>query len=230
VQSTAVAAGAVEFATDGTDTFSYEGPFGVGYCEALLYSMPTPSTTSSRTPVHSGPPRALVRLAYEAIDRHLRREPLSLPKLAPPWDVARAVFVTLRRRDGTLRGCVGRTEPLTESLAAEVADCAVAAATRDPRMQSVALEELPFLELEVSVLSPPEPVASEAELDPAQFGVVVRAGARRGVLLPAIEGIDRVSDQLTVALNKAGIEPGEPYVLSRFEVERVRMEQADIPS
>ncbi|MFI5338170.1 MAG: AMMECR1 domain-containing protein, partial [Opitutales bacterium] len=59
---------------------------------------------------------------------------------------------------------------------------------------------------------------SPAELDPAEYGVVVTAAdGRKGVLLPAIEGIDSREQQLDIARRKAGIEPGEPVTLQRFK-------------
>lgn len=222
VQSTAVAASAVDYESRGARVFHYEGPFGVGYCEALLYSARARETADlgTRTRSHE-PPQALVELALEAIESELDGRPLEITELASPWDQARAVFVTLRSPDGELRGCIGRTEPLTRSLAAEVVDCAIAAATRDPRMQPVTRAELADLEVEVSVLSPPEPVHDRTTLDPQRYGVVVRLGARRGVLLPGIETVDSVERQLAIARSKAGIGADEPYQIERFRVDKV---------
>lgn len=216
VQSTAVAAGAVRFATDGAHTFGYEGPFGVGYCEALIYS----------DQADAGPPYRLVEIALAAIERSLRGERRLVGEpLLPPWDKPRAVFVTLRSPEGELRGCIGRTSPLFPTLAEEVIDCAIGAATRDPRMRSVEPSELPTLALEVSVLAPAEPIAGPDALDPARYGVIARqtsaGGERRAVLLPGIAGIDTVTDQLRVVLHKAGIDPGLPYQLERFTVDKV---------
>jgi len=250
VQSTAVAAGAVRFAADGAHTFGYEGPFGVGYCEALIYSEngttgdgarlldraetaarhapPAPQAAhGSRSQAEpEAPPYRLVELALAAIERSLgdERRLVSEP-LAPPWDTPRAVFVTLRSPAGELRGCIGRTAPLFPTLAEEVVDCAIGAATRDPRMRSVELSELSTLELEVSVLAPAEPIAGPEQLDPARYGVIAeqetKRGRRRAVLLPAIAGIDTVADQLRVVLHKAGIEPSSTYQLERFTVDKV---------
>lgn len=216
VQSTAVAAGAVRFATDGAHTFGYEGPFGVGYCEALIYS----------DRADDGPPYRLVEIALAAIERSLRDERrLASEPLAAPWDKPRAVFVTLRSPEGELRGCIGRTSPLFPTLVDEVIDCAIGAATRDPRMRSVQTSELPTLAVEVSVLAPAEPIGGPEALDPARFGVIVQqtrgARERRGVLLPGIAGIDTVTDQLRVVLHKAGIDPSLPYRLERFTVDKV---------
>jgi MEMO1 family protein len=209
VQSTAVAAGSIDFEMRGARVLSYEGPFGVGYCEALLFEE------------RARPPQAIVDIAVEAIRAELtgaRYEPPSLPE---PWTVARAVFVTLRAPDGELRGCIGRTAPLTSTLAAEVAECAVSAARRDPRVPPIEARELATLRVEVSVLGVSEPVDDPTQLDPKRYGVIVSHGARRGVLLPDIEGVDSVADQLAIVLRKAAIPRDAPYRLERFAVDKV---------
>ena len=71
----------------------------------------------------------------------------------------------------------------------------------------------------MDVLGQPEVIQSMDELDVKRYGVIVRSG-RSGLLLPDIEGIDTPQQQVTVALRKAGISPGEPYVMERFEVIR----------
>ena len=204
----------VKFRAQGTRVFAYEAPFGVGYLEALLFT----DRAAARTRIEPSqpPPRVLVDIALAAIEHALHDEPYTPPSLPAPWSEPRAVFVTLRSPDGELRGCIGRTEPSFATLAEEIADCAVAAATRDFRMPSVQASELATLRIEVSVLHPPVAIADVDELDPAHYGVVVEHGKRRGVLLPDIEGIDSVAKQLRIALQKAGIAPDAPYQLRRF--------------
>jgi len=215
VQSTTVAAGAVRMAPRGVRVLAYEGPFGVGYCEAVLHTALGRARDGERTP-----PPGLVDIALDAITHALAEEPFDPPALPPPWDAPRAVFVTLRSPDGALRGCIGRTQPLLESLAEEVADCARGAALRDRRVAPIAASELPDLRIEISVLGPLELTGRE-QLDPARYGIVVQHGGRRGVLLPAIEGIDTVDAQLRIALHKAGIAPDATYRLERFTVDKV---------
>jgi AmmeMemoRadiSam system protein A len=233
VASTLVAAAAAGFRSDGHVLLSYEGPFGVGYCESLLYSdgAPASRTDDAYVAKHAGsaqsdaPPAILPEIAREAIRADRLRQPLVLPPLKAPWHDARAVFVTLRDPSGELRGCIGRTEPSFATLAEEIADCAVSAATRDPRFERVQLGEIDRLRIEVSVLCPPEPVASRADLDPERYGVVVTLGFRRGVLLPDLEGVDSVAAQLHIAAEKAGLRDDEPYTIERFEVRKVASEQ-----
>jgi AmmeMemoRadiSam system protein A len=215
VQSTAVAAAAVRYRAEGTRVIAYEAPFGVGYLEALLFSQPAREQDSST------PPYVLIQIALDAIAHALADVPFTAPALEPRWQAPRAVFVTLRAADGELRGCIGRTEPRHATLAAEVADCAVGAATRDCRMARVRIEELAALQVEISILHGLQLVRDPAELDPARYGIVVQHGSKRGVLLPDVEGIERASEQLQVALRKAGIEEGAPYRVQRFAVNKV---------
>lgn len=227
VASCVVAAAAVDFDASGCRVIDYEGPFGVGYLEAILHERnPTLGPDTDRSTQGPGasesPEAALLAIARAAIGAHLRGEPYLPPTLPPPWDRARGAFVTLRSPDGALRGCVGHVEPGFATLAAEVASCAQASATRDSRFLPVQLSELPDLRIELSLLSNPEPISGADALDPERYGVVVAAGARRGVLLPAVEGVTSARDQLRIARLKAGIESQEPAELARFEVIKLR--------
>lgn len=161
----------------------------------------------------------LVPLARRAIgtflaeQRFVRAERAGAP--------AAGVFVTLRRQDGSLRGCIGSIHPVERDVLAETVRSAVLAATRDPRFEPVTPAELGGLSIEVSVLGPDEP-AELADLDPRRYGVIVSdAHGRRGLLLPGIEGIDDVGTQVGIARQKAGIEAGQPLVLRRFCVTKL---------
>jgi AMMECR1 domain-containing protein len=72
----------------------------------------------------------------------------------------------------------------------------------------------------VDVLFPPEPIDGPEALDPVRYGVIVSRGGRRGLLLPNLDGVNTVGEQIRIAREKAGIGPGEPIRLHRFEVER----------
>ena len=130
------------------------------------------------------------------------------------------MFVSLHE-DGELRGCIGTISPVTGSVADEIVRNGVAAASEDPRFPPVRPDELDALAYSVDVLFPPEPVDSPAELDPVRYGVIVAKGYRRGLLLPNLEGVDTVEQQLSIAKRKAGIDPADDDVrLERFEVVR----------
>lgn len=199
VESTAFAMGAVGRPRN-PEVLSYEGPFGVGYTEAVL--------AEERPPLYA--------IARQAIRARLRGEPY-----APPADdrPAAGVFVTLRK-DGDLRGCVGSVVPQSGSLSEETARMAPEAAFGDDRFPPVEAEELPDLHLEVSVLEPPEPVEDPSTLDPAVYGVIMTSGWRRALLLPEIEGLDTVEQQLQAVRRKAGIRPDAPVRLERFRVRK----------
>ena len=94
------------------------------------------------------------------------------------------------------------------------------ACSRDPRFPPVTVSELDSLEYSVDVLGQPEPIASQAELDVKKYGVIVSCGGRRGLLLPDLEGVDTVEQQIDIARQKGGISAREKYTLERFEVVR----------
>lgn len=156
------------------------------------------------------------QLARKALEQWLRtHQPMSAP--AGSWPKA-ACFVSLHKNNGELRGCIGTLKPSKEHLGEEIIANAIAAGTTDPRFPPVKLCQLPDLGFKVSVLSAPQPIKSTAGLNPKRYGIIVANGHRRGVLLPGLEGITTIDQQLSIACKKAGIHPNEPLELSRFEV------------
>ncbi|MCK4362614.1 MAG: AmmeMemoRadiSam system protein A, partial [Dehalococcoidia bacterium] len=131
------------------------------------------------------------------------------------------VFVSLKV-GGMLRGCIGTYEPAKANVAEEVITNAISSATRDPRFPPVTPGELADLDYSVDVLTTPEPVEGEAELDPKRYGLIVESGGRKGLLLPDLEGVDSVARQIEICRSKAGIMPHQPVQLYRFEVKRYR--------
>ena len=149
-------------------------------------------------------------------------EPIKLPDGLPEELLSRhaGVFVSLHER-GELRGCIGTIGPTQPNVALEIVRNGVLACSEDPRFPQVSAEELDWLEYSVDVLDEPEPIASEAELDVREYGVIVTKGWRRGLLLPNLDGIDTVVQQVSIAKRKAGIADDEPGVqLERFRVVR----------
>lgn len=128
-------------------------------------------------------------------------------------------FVSLHKF-GQLRGCIGTISPVQNSIAEEIIHNAVSAGMEDPRFPAVRISELKDLVVSVDVLSPPEPIQTMNELDVRRYGVIVSSGYRRGLLLPNLEGVDTVEEQVDIARRKAGIRKGEPIQLERFEVVR----------
>jgi len=164
----------------------------------------------------------LVKLAKNTIELYIREGKVHQVReedLTPEMKEQAGVFVCLKVR-GTLRGCIGSFQPTESDVAHEVVQNAISAATQDPRFQMVHANELDTLEYSVDVLTPPERIHDSRELDPSRYGVIVRSGGRRGLLLPDLEGVDTVEYQISIAMQKAGIPPGTPVELSRFEVKR----------
>lgn len=165
----------------------------------------------------------LVGLAREAIEAYVRERAVLRPAPLPELEPRRAgVFVSLHLPDGSLRGCIGTTEPHLDSIEEEIVANAISAATRDPRFYPLTAEELPGLDISVDVLGTPEEVSGPEDLDPKQYGIIVRMmDGRRALLLPDLEGVDNVEQQLRITCRKGGIDPAnDQYRLYRFRVDR----------
>ncbi len=161
-------------------------------------------------------------LARKAIEEYLLRGTvLETPEQLPEeFKKTAGVFVSLKKH-GQLRGCIGTFLPTKKNLHEEIVRNAIAAATEDPRFPKVHPSELPDITLSVDILSEPEKVNSLSELDPQRYGVIVAKGLRRGLLLPALEGVNSVEEQLRITKIKAGIDPNDTDVeIFRFTVER----------
>lgn len=161
-------------------------------------------------------------LAWQSVEHYVRfRRVLELPKNLPSelTGTRSGAFVSIHKK-GQLRGCIGTIAPTRDSLAEEIIHNAVSASAKDPRFDPISPEELKWLEIKVDVLGEPEDIASEAELDVKRYGVIVSCGRCRGLLLPDLEGVDTVKQQVSIARDKAGITRWERVKLQRFEVIR----------
>jgi len=164
----------------------------------------------------------LVQLAKDAVELYIREgkiREVREDEFPPEFKERAGVFICLKI-DGILRGCIGTFQPTEPDIAHETVRNAISAATCDPRFTCVRAEELDLIEYTVDVLTPPEPVKERSELDPRRYGVIVQSGARRGLLLPDLDGVDTVDFQINIAMQKAGIAPGTPVKLFRFQVKR----------
>lgn len=130
------------------------------------------------------------------------------------------VFVSLKK-EGRLRGCIGTIAATQDSIALEIMENAISAAMYDSRFRPVTESELDHLEYSVDVLTPAQKIDSAAFLDVKRYGVIVTKGKKRGLLLPDLEGVDTVEEQIAIAKQKAGIDVNDNDVLlERFEVIR----------
>ncbi|MBQ6563266.1 MAG: AmmeMemoRadiSam system protein A [Clostridia bacterium] len=167
---------------------------------------------------------AWVNLARQAIERYVMdRQTLPVPENLPGELLhSRAgAFVSIHKQ-GRLRGCIGTIGPVRDCLADEIIHNAISAAVSDYRFEPIQPEELEWLEINVDVLSEPEDIDSEDELDVRKYGVIVSHGNHRGLLLPDLDGVDTVEEQVSIARKKAGIGPKEKVRLQRFQVIRHR--------
>lgn len=163
-----------------------------------------------------------VRLARQSLESYISKgKTIAVPDGLPPemLTTKAGAFVSIHEH-GKLRGCIGTILPTQKNLALEIIHNAISASTRDPRFDPIRPSELPWLEINVDVLGAPEPISSPDELDVKRYGVIVSYGRRRGLLLPDLDGVDTVDQQIDIARQKGGIREDDPYTLERFEVVR----------
>jgi AmmeMemoRadiSam system protein A len=217
VDSTVVALSAVDWACDGGRVLSYEGPFGVGYTVAVLYSA---DADESRRPAAG---EELPRIARRAVEAAIRGASASAPAPASSYLSQQAgVFVTIRTAGGALRGCVGSLQsPRCPNIVGETWRNAQLAAFHDSRFRAVEPIELHNLRFGVSVLHGFEEISSMADLAPARFGVIVEAsGGRNATLLPCIAGMDTAQQQFAAVCDKGGFQPSEVVRMLRYQVDK----------
>lgn len=213
---------------------SYEGPFGVGYSvfayevlgedENRNFLEQYLDEENQRLAEKRQAEDEYVKLARKSIesiliDKKLLPRPDGLPE--EMLTQRAGVFVSIHK-DGRLRGCIGTIKGEEPCVADEIITNAMAAAFGDDRFNAVKEHELDELEISVDVLSEPEEIESADLLDPKKYGVIVSMGAAQGLLLPNLEGVETVDQQLTIALQKAGIPKRTSYGfhIKRFEVVR----------
>lgn len=166
----------------------------------------------------------LLQIAREVIAATLDRRPPEFPPIDRVLEEPSGAFVTLHTHGGMLRGCIGSIEavaPLHEA----VAQNAINAAFRDPRFNPLAPSELPHVAIEISVMSPLEPVLDIEEIVVGTHGLVVRRGFRGGLLLPQVaseRGWDRATF-LSQTCAKAGL-PADSWRRKEVEIQRFSAE------
>jgi len=165
----------------------------------------------------------LVKLARQTIEEYVKNKKKIDPpaELSDEMKVMAGVFVSLKKL-GQLRGCIGTFSPTTSNVAQEIINNAIEACAHDPRFSPVKADELSDLEISVDVLTKPDRISSEEELDAKKYGVIVKCGSKRGLLLPDLEGVNTPEEQISICRRKAGIGESEPVELFRFEVRRFK--------
>lgn len=215
------------------ELLSYEGPFGVGY-GVMKLRMEEMSVSNLdlliknkeekfKDKLNSNNP--YVKLARENLDYYFTygKSINDISSLSSELlNQKHGVFVSLKKF-GHLRGCIGTIMPTTNSVGEEIIRNSIEAAMHDPRFPSVKKEELDDIDISVDVLMDSVP-CEKNELDPKKYGVIVSCGMRRGLLLPDLEGVDTVEEQLRIACDKANIDFDEEYKIEKFEVIRYKEE------
>ena len=165
---------------------------------------------------------AYVRLARLSIETYIKTGMVIKPNNDLPaemFNTRAGCFVSLHA-NGQLRGCIGTIEATKSNLALEIIHNAISASTQDPRFNPVTVNELTSLEISVDVLGKPETIPDPSSLDVKRYGVIVSKGLRRGLLLPNLEGVDTIEQQVNIAKQKAGLDLDEDCSYQRFEVVR----------
>ncbi len=233
LRSFQIMAGALDGLAVSPALLSYEGTFGVGYGVATFivtspdenrrFARQCEELEHARLAERKAAEDPWVKLARLSLETYVRtgKQLDTLPDGLPGEMTGRAAgaFVSLHAH-GQLRGCIGTTGPTTNNVAWEIVQNAVSACSRDPRFVPVQADELDSLEYSVDVLGEPEAISSPAELDIKRYGVIVSCGGRRGLLLPDLDGVDTIEQQIDIARQKGGISRREQYSLERFEVVR----------
>ena len=232
-RSFCIMAGALDGLSVETQKLSHEGTFGVGY-GVCTYRVT--GKDASRCCLDAWKERqrqdleekrqkedAYVRLARASVCSWVReKKRVALPADLPEEMLRKqaGVFVSLHK-DGRLRGCIGTIQAVRKNIAEEIVENGISAATKDPRFSPVRPEELEALEISVDVLGEPEKICSKDELDVKRYGVIVTKGFRKGLLLPNLDGVESVDEQLSIALRKAGLSEREKnFEMQRFAVVR----------
>ncbi len=232
-RSFVILAGTLDRLAVKAEKLSHEGTFGVGYgvCTYEVegraperdFLRQYEEKIADEAKRRKESEDAYVRLARQTIEAYVgERKQISIPKDLPEemYESRAGVFVSLKE-EGRLRGCIGTIAPVQKNIAEEIIANAISASTKDPRFHPVQPDELDKLVYSVDVLGTPEAITSPDELDVNRFGVIVTKGRNRGLLLPNLDGVDTVEDQITIAKQKAGISTYDDDVqLERFEVVR----------
>ena len=231
-RSFVIMAGAFDRTAVSTKKLTHEDVTGVGYGICIYHSLgPDPDRdfldqyADERRQAQEAARQGedpYVRLARETVESYVCSGQISLTSGAVIPDMLTrqaGAFVSIHL-DGELRGCIGTIAAVQKDLSQEIMHNAISACSQDPRFMPVTEEELPFLDYSVDILGDAEDIDSPDQLDVKHYGVIVSYRGKRGLLLPDLEGVDTVEEQIRIAKRKAGIGDADPCRLQRFEVIR----------
>ncbi len=230
-----VMAGVLDCIKVKTQNISHEGPFGIGYgiCGFTPVNEQTDCVERSFFDIYTNKIQAEVQkirenedeyvaLARTALEAFVRTKAITkVPKDASPElrEQRTGAFVCIKKQ-GHLRGCIGTIEPVMGNVGEEIIMNAMSVAVRDTRFEPVTADELDMLTYTVDVLTTPEAVSSIDELDVKKYGIIVTSGDKRGVLLPDLDSVNTVEEQIRIAKMKAGITDKDEFNIQRFKIVR----------
>lgn len=172
-----------------------------------------------------------VLLAKQAVEKYILEGKIITPTKDLPRGKAglpknffsqkSGIFVTIEK-NGELRGCIGTFLATKENIAKEIISNAIASATEDYRFETIQKEELPQLSYIVSVINEPKQIKDIKELNPKRFGIIIKTEtSKSGLLLPDLEGVNTVEDQISITCRKGGINPKEEdIIIYKFTTEK----------
>ena len=181
-----------------------------------------------------------VLFAKSAVENYIKEGKIIEPLKGLPDEFFQrraGTFVTIMK-NGNLRGCVGTYLPTRPTIAEEIVRNAIAAATEDYRFGKIQAKELSSLAYTVYILSEPELIKEISELNPEKYGIIIKTTPiaspdgtdvvfnghlphKSGLLLPDLEGIDTIEQQISIACQKGGINPvKEKIIIYKFTVEK----------
>lgn len=168
--------------------------------------------SKNRFSLNENQKKILLEIAGNAITNVVKNNSRTPPEEIddPVLKTKCGAFVTINK-NGQLRGCIGYTEAF-KPLYLTVHECAISAATQDPRFYPVTEPELDDIELEISVLSPLQKVENLEDIQVGRDGLMITRGMNRGLLLPQVAseyGWDRTTF-LEQTCRKAGL-PKDAY-------------------
>lgn len=183
-----------------------------------------------------------ISLAKRAVENYIKEKKIISPPENLPEEFLKkksGSFVTIEKQE-QLRGCIGTYLPIKENIAEEIISNAIAAATEDCRFGPIKEEELPYLFYTVYILSEPELVRDIKELNPKKYGIIVKTAPiaylqktdvmfngytppKSGLLLPDLDGVGTIEQQISIACQKGGINPEiENIIIYKFTVEKYK--------
>lgn len=211
---------------------SYEGPFGVGYGVASFIVSGKDKShellpilqnrTDEIVKKRKEKEDAYVQLARKTVETYVKTgKVIDLPSDVPDEFISTkaGAFVSLHIGD-RLRGCIGTYAPYYPDLGEEIIHNAIAACSSDPRFPPVEANELNEITYSVDVLSGLIRVMDIKELDVKKYGIVVQHGHKRGLLLPDLEGVDTIEEQIKIAKQKAQMDKDENCTIYKFTTTR----------